>query len=562
MRHSSSLRFARSLRTASAASVCVALATLVGCNEPGNSSPNFRLNTQNEDADRYNSSVGDAEQIKLKETVYIPGRQYIADALVAMFGTPDQPYVFRESGLDLKKIRMASGPVGGLHPDVVHAETMALVEKLKAKQGELEKLQTAAKDSAAKAVAADSAVKAAQPKLTAARTAKNDAEVAAIEKELAVHKPVLDAKAADAAAVTLQQNEIADLEFQIKSYGVEQKGLYRQHCAHCHGTTGDGAGPTALFLTPYPRDYRQGKFKFKATERDAKPTDEDLRRILVDGIPDTAMPTVGLLPSDEIDALVEYVKYLSIRGQVEQALKDKIAADEKVPNSATDGGRAMLVSEILQPIVEDWAAAKEKVIVPTAGSYKKWEDEEKWRLAGQELFLGNTAKCYSCHGVTGLGDGRKASEPLFDDWNKDKKFAANRAAIAAANEAGKTEEATRLTHIMESWDLPEQQQKPRNLRLNRLRFGRAPIDIYRRIYAGINGTEMPGAGKPGAPNNPEKKLTEEQYWQLVDFVLGMPYYQEHGKLPSASGEQKAAPAGHAMHGAADGSAKVAASGSE
>ncbi|MBN8629132.1 MAG: hypothetical protein J0M17_26975, partial [Planctomycetes bacterium] len=235
MRHSSSLRFARSLRTASAASVCVALATLVGCNEPGNSSPNFRLNTQNEDADRYNSSVGDAEQIKLKETVYIPGRQYIADALVAMFGTPDQPYVFRESGLDLKKIRMASGPVGGLHPDVVHAETMALVEKLKAKQGELEKLQTAAKDSAAKAVAADSAVKAAQPKLTAARTAKNDAEVAAIEKELAVHKPVLDAKAADAAAVTLQQNEIADLEFQIKSYGVEQKGLYRQHCAHCHG---------------------------------------------------------------------------------------------------------------------------------------------------------------------------------------------------------------------------------------------------------------------------------------------------------------------------------------
>ncbi|MGC3968090.1 MAG: cytochrome c [Pirellulales bacterium] len=563
MRHSSQLRFARIAYTALAASVCVAMPMLVGCSKPGNSSPNFRLNTQNEDRDRYNSNVGTPEEKTLKETVYIPGREYVANALVAMFGTPDQPYVFRESGLDLKKIRMASGPVGGLTKQAQDAEIKALVDRLVDLKKDLEKLETAAKDSAAKAAPADAAVKAAQPRLATARTNKNDAEVAAIEKELAVHKPVLDAKAADAAAVTLHKNEIDDLDFQIKSYGVAQKGLYRQHCSHCHGTTGDGAGPTALFLTPYPRDYRQGKFKFKATERDAKPTDEDLRRILVDGIPDTAMPTVGLLPSDEIDALIEYVKYLSIRGQVEQAIKDKIAGDEKVPDPAKGGGRAMLVSEILQPIVDEWTSAKEKTIVPTAGSYKPFDDHEKWRKAGEELFLGNTAKCYSCHGVTGLGDGRKATEPLFDDWNKDKKFAANRAAIAAALAAGKPEEATRLTHIMESWDLPEQQQKPRNLRLNRLRFGRAPIDIYRRIYAGINGTEMPGAGKPGAPNNPEKKLTEEQYWQLVDYVLGLPYFQEHGKLPSAGGEAHPAPAGHAATTpAVHGPAKVAASGGE
>src|SRR5688500_2705959 len=29
-------------------------------------------------------------------------------------------------------------------------------------------------------------------------------------------------------------------------------GLYREHCAHCHGITGDGNGPTAAFLNPYP----------------------------------------------------------------------------------------------------------------------------------------------------------------------------------------------------------------------------------------------------------------------------------------------------------------------
>ena len=29
--------------------------------------------------------------------------------------------------------------------------------------------------------------------------------------------------------------------------------LYREHCAHCHGISGDGVGPTAVFLNPYPR---------------------------------------------------------------------------------------------------------------------------------------------------------------------------------------------------------------------------------------------------------------------------------------------------------------------
>jgi mono/diheme cytochrome c family protein len=42
-------------------------------------------------------------------------------------------------------------------------------------------------------------------------------------------------------------------------------GLYRRHCAHCHGISGDGHGPTAMLLNPYPRDYRPALFKFKGT---------------------------------------------------------------------------------------------------------------------------------------------------------------------------------------------------------------------------------------------------------------------------------------------------------
>jgi mono/diheme cytochrome c family protein len=99
-----------------------------------------------------------------------------------------------------------------------------------------------------------------------------------------------------------------------------KNGLYREHCSHCHGISGDGMGPTAAFLNPYPRDYRPGKFKFKGTWRDARPARDDLTRVLHEGVPGSSMPSFALLSPGEVDALVEYVKYLSIRGETEIAL--------------------------------------------------------------------------------------------------------------------------------------------------------------------------------------------------------------------------------------------------
>ena len=64
----------------------------------------------------------------------------------------------------------------------------------------------------------------------------------------------------------------------------EGRGLYRQHCVHCHGINGDGKGPTAAFLKPYPRDFTMGKFKFNSTRVGAPSTHDDLRRVLMNGI--------------------------------------------------------------------------------------------------------------------------------------------------------------------------------------------------------------------------------------------------------------------------------------
>jgi mono/diheme cytochrome c family protein len=195
------------------------------------------------------------------------------------------------------------------------------------------------------------------------------------------------------------------------------------------------------------------------------------------------------LPDDEVEALVEYVKYLSIRGETEISMDITVFIDEE----PLDMSRTALVDAHLKPIAGLWAAADQSVIqVPDHPSVA---DQRQWMAGGMELFKGAKAQCMKCHGPTALGDG--SEEPLFDDWNKDKK-----------------------PEVLATFLLPKQEIKPRNLRLGIYRFGRSPADTYRRIHAGINGTPMPGAGPgPGSPGT----LKPDEIWQIVDYIRSLPY---------------------------------------
>lgn len=385
--------------------VLLALAACVtGCGE--GPAPHFRLNMQGKDPNDFKITGDESKDDLEDKKARIKGRQDIANALYAMFGTPDDPFVFAESGLDLDKIRLAAGPTGGN------------------KDG-------------------------------------------------------------------------------------SQRGLFRQHCVHCHGITGDGAGPTAAFLIPYPRDYRKGIYKFKATERGSRPRAADLAKVLREGIPGTAMPSFVLLPSDEIDALVEYVRYLSIRGEVELAMGYQVYENEE-PLEMNHGA---LVETYLTPSAEAWAAAEKSLIKPPAHPPIDTPEQLQASIkAGRELFLGGKAQCTKCHGPNALGDG--SEERLFDDWNKDKKVAETEKQIHQTKDA-----ATRrhLQRLLASWLLPEQELKPRNLRLGIYHGGRSPADIYRRIHAGINGTPMPAAGANPATLKPD------EIWHIVDYVRSLPY---------------------------------------
>ncbi len=309
-------------------------------------------------------------------------------------------------------------------------------------------------------------------------------------------------------------------------------GLFREHCVHCHGTTGNGLGPTSVFLNPYPRDFRMGIYKFKTTPFGRKPTRTDLTRILREGVMGTSMPSFRLLKEEEIDCLVDYVIYLSIRGEVERKLLTASAdldftADEhlydpsmkeKSPDDFADQVDA--INEILFTVAEAWDKAADQAIVVTAPAddYPLYtrdydgESDQREKLAdsiarGRKIFHGNVANCATCHGSTGLGDGQKND---YDAWTKDwlqplSLDPKNREQIAPYIKLG----ALKPRNLI-----------PRNLRSGMYRGGGQPVDLYLRIVLGIDGTTMPAA--PMKPDNP-LGLTQNEVWDVVNYVLSLPY---------------------------------------
>src|SRR5262249_13951986 len=136
--------------------------------------------------------------------------------------------------------------------------------------------------------------------------------------------------------------------------------LYRRHCMHCHGVSGDGRGPTAPWVHPHPRDYRAGKFKFissgKPASGGAKPRRADLIRTLSKGIEGTSMPAFALLPEEDLEDLVSYVIHLSLRGEVEFHVTQKLLEDSKREFIAEEGATDLgdYIRKKAATILGDW----------------------------------------------------------------------------------------------------------------------------------------------------------------------------------------------------------------
>lgn len=280
------------------------------------------------------------------------------------------------------------------------------------------------------------------------------------------------------------------------------RDLYLRHCMHCHGVSGDGDGPTAKYFAVKPRDYRKGTFKFTSTIQGVRASRDDLKRIIKLGVAGTYMPSFMLLPDDEVASLVEYVRWLAMRGEVENSLyiemssdfgaetnREKSRADLKKEVEAFAASQfPMKTSEIGKDLAETWSAPEDETNVLMPKEPRGSADQDSIRR-GRELFLNKDVGCFSCHGESARGNG--VSTETF-------------------NKLPNSTELSKVPGLFDDWG---NLVKPRDLTTGIYRGGRRPLDIYRRIRAGIKGTPMQGFSR----------LEEQQVWDLTNYVLSVPF---------------------------------------
>ncbi|MCI0640011.1 MAG: cytochrome c [Gemmataceae bacterium] len=288
---------------------------------------------------------------------------------------------------------------------------------------------------------------------------------------------------------------------------------YRIHCLNCHGVTGDGRGPTARWVNPHPRDYRQGLFKFMSVDQTTgakPPRRDDLFRILQQGVEATAMPSFVVLPAAELENLVSYVIHLSIRGKVEfntlrnvfnyDAKKDSVGLDTtETDDKKREEFLAEGIASIHRLVIEDWYNSQnnEKAIKVSAYPYKDWEEKNGERVMSEEL---KNSILRGHQLFIGKGDDKGGpAMPLKAEAEK-----AN--CVSCHKDYGR-----QALFKVDNWGT---MVKPRDLTLGIYRGGRRPVDIYYRVHSGISGSGM----TPFA-----EVLKTESVWDLVNFVQTLPY---------------------------------------
>jgi cytochrome c oxidase cbb3-type subunit 2 len=218
------------------------------------------------------------------------------------------------------------------------------------------------------------------------------------------------------------------------------KQVFERRCIACHGAKGDGNGWAATFLYKQrPRNFTLGEFKFRLTKSGAMPTDMDLLRTISRGVRGTAMPAWFELPIDDRLAVIQYIKYELAADRSDPAKPDYYFLDE-APSPPLPIGTPP---------------------APTASLIAH----------GHQVWL--QAKCWECHGKTGLGDGQKAAG-LKDDWG-----------------------------------FPI---RPANLARGQFKSGPGVSDIYRTISTGLTGTPMPSF---------HDAFPDSDRWALAYYILSL-----------------------------------------
>lgn len=147
--------------------------------------------------------------------------------------------------------------------------------------------------------------------------------------------------------------------------------VYDRWCASCHGFEGAGDGPAAGYMLPRPRDFTRGLYQIRTTAGGELPTDDDLMRIIDEGMPGTTMP----------------------------GWRDQLSRRDR---------------EALVDVVKSFYPPFETLPTPERLDFGRAPRASDDRIADGRIFY-DSIECWQCHGAVGRGDGVSAPT-LEDDW--------------------------------------------------------------------------------------------------------------------------------------------------
>ncbi len=259
--------------------------------------------------------------------------------------------------------------------------------------------------------------------------------------------------------------------------------LYAAKCLHCHGNEGGGDGITSRSVKPVPRDFRMGIFKFDNIANGARPELSDLAHVIRTGINGTAMPSMQSLADGDIAELARYVRYIAMRGEVENWL-----VEEYEPGLAITQHLAQTAYEEVRAL---WLEADRERYVAPSPVPPATEDSIR---AGFALFHDpRGANCAGCHGAGGSERGPSAwnTTPLSPD--------------------------EKVALLRDAWG---HDSIPRLLDSEIFRHGTDPQNLFERIYLGIDGTPMAGIGETLGTDG-QRQFSEANIWSLVHYVSAL-----------------------------------------
>ena len=270
-------------------------------------------------------------------------------------------------------------------------------------------------------------------------------------------------------AVTTMKDQIAAQRAKMDS-----KAIYQLRCAVCHGESGAGDGPAADFLSPRPRDFTGGLWKYKTSPGDLPPRDADLIETIRAGLPGTSMPGWSeVLTDQQIAGLVTLLKQFDTSG---------FWAPKDAKNEDFDSAGRYLKAD----------ARAITQAEPTDGQVAYSPESAQ---KGKAVFEEN---CRKCHGETGRGD-ITSGKLLEDDWG----------------------ERVWPRDLTKPWTWRDTEAASEAERAERrdARRDETLRNIYRRVSIGIRGTPMPA--HRATQEGEKDAIAPEDRWHVANYVYSL-----------------------------------------